>query len=69
MNCACIESVNKRLAPHNHRLQLSHNLTVDDARPVIGLLKIGTASGQPGFHMIPSFCPFCGKKYEKKTPA
>ena len=69
MTCDCIKSIDEKLAPRNTRLALTITLTKNlDAFPTIATEQIDKGRGRPkAVSMIPSFCPFCGVKYEREA--
>ncbi len=68
MSCECIETVNEKLAARNTRLTMTITLTQGlDAYPTIATEQVKTGIGMPkAIGMIPSYCPFCGGKYERE---
>lgn len=64
--CECIEKIDEMLKPHNTKL----GLTVVFGQPVTVFPSLETEQiekgrGKPKAKaMLPSFCPFCGTKYE-----
>lgn len=68
MACDCITMINEKLVSRNTRLALTITLTKDlDAYPTIATEQIDKGRGRPkAVSMIPSFCPFCGVKYERE---
>ncbi|RWE55180.1 MAG: hypothetical protein EOS24_23790 [Mesorhizobium sp.] len=69
MACECIETVNQKLSPRNTRLALTITFAAPglNAFPSIGTEQIEKGRGRPkAIGMIPSFCPFCGTKYERE---
>lgn len=63
--CTCIEDVNAKLAQRNTRLSLA--LVFSDPvgeRLMITTEVIEKKRGAKACVMFPSFCPFCGEKYQ-----
>jgi len=64
--CKCIETVEKKLAEFHAGLQVTHVMAKGRflTFPVIGTEKTPTAPrGTRPKTMLPTYCPFCGKKY------
>lgn len=70
MSCKCIEEIDAKLAP-DHCLNTTLNFREGEVqRSIIGLIRrpewrLETRRGKPG-SFLPSYCPFCGVKYEEK---
>lgn len=60
--CNCIEEVNKKLAERGDELDLSFDLMAGKSFLVLKTVRLKGKRGKP-LLMLPSFCPFCGKKY------
>jgi predicted Zn-ribbon and HTH transcriptional regulator len=67
MTCTCIEIVNEKLAERNTKL--TQSIVLRDNRMDMTLLVatevIVKKRGQSALLMQPSYCPFCGAKYEE----
>lgn len=70
MTCKCIEEMNAKLGEHNTRLCVTFGFPRDGSpsftRPHIQTEKIETRKRVGAVLAIPSFCPFCGERYEAK---
>lgn len=65
MACDCITRLNEKLRPHNTRLALTIGFGGIGTVPSIGTEQIEKGRGQPpAVAMLPTFCPFCGTKYD-----
>lgn len=66
MACNCIEAINGKLAERNSKL--SFGLVVRgnkmDVSIVIGTEVIEKKRGARPTGVVPTFCPFCGVKYD-----
>jgi len=73
MACDCIETVSEKLAP-DHRLNTTMVFGEGEiSKPMIALIRRDTWTpekrrGKPG-HILCTFCPFCGVRYEPEPPA
>ena len=69
MACNCINEMNDRMVEHNTRLCVTFGFPRDGSpsytRPALMTEKINTRNRNRVL-AIPSFCPFCGGKYEKE---
>lgn len=71
--CTCIADINAKLAP-DHTLNCTLAFRAGEVeRPIIGLVrrdtwKLETRRNKPS-SFLPSFCPFCGEKYQDATLA
>lgn len=68
MTCTCIEEMDLKLAEHNTRLQVTFGFPRDGSpsytRPFLGTEKIESRKrGGPAL-ALPTYCPFCGAKYD-----
>lgn len=67
--CDCIAMANKEFADMGQRLkthdlmELCGNQLEFTRLPVIGVEKTEPRSRKPLNPVVPSYCPFCGKKY------
>jgi len=66
--CNCIANFNERLLEHNTRIVETLGIPRDGSasfiRPTIRAEKIDTRTrGGPAI-IIPTYCPFCGERYE-----
>lgn len=67
--CNCIEITNKALVEKDLNTQLSIAFSLKPEVPhkvIIATEKIDQKNRKKPITLIPSFCPFCGKKYEEK---
>lgn len=67
--CKCMDEMNAKLAAHNTRLCVTFGFPRDGSpsytRPYLQTEKIETRKRVGPALAIPSFCPFCGAKYER----
>lgn len=66
--CDCIKKIDDKLAENEQCLNVVWGIGVNPSRPLIGLIRkdrwqIESRRNKPK-HMIASFCPFCGEKYD-----
>jgi hypothetical protein len=69
--CKCLVIVDKKLSAMHTRVSLTHILIKGSflSFPTILTEKTqGAPRGSRPKTMVPSFCPFCGKKYPSGTP-
>lgn len=68
MSCNCIEEMDAKLVEHNTRLVVTFGFPRDGrpayVRPKLGTEKIETRKRGAAVLVIPTFCPFCGERYE-----
>ena len=62
MSCKCITDADKKLASKNAKLTVTFNL-MGQVFPQIMVEKADTKKRGPLPILVPTFCPFCGKKY------
>ncbi len=62
-NCKCIDTIDEMLAKHNTKLDVVLFITGDCVASIATIKKDKKKSGKPKT-MLPSFCPFCGVKYD-----
>lgn len=65
--CDCITKVDELLAERNGRLYVTINLMNGKAYPKLGVEKKETRSRTKPPLMIPTYCPFCGQRYEEEA--
>lgn len=65
--CDCIANVNKLLADHNGRLVCTYNLSNGRDYPKLEMEKADSKNRKKPPLMIPTYCPFCGKRYEPEA--
>ncbi|WP_185961598.1 hypothetical protein [Telmatospirillum sp. J64-1] len=58
--------MNKLLAEHNGQIVETMNLRTGQGYPVIKVEKVNSRSRKSPPLAIPTFCPFCGTKYERE---
>ncbi len=68
MSCNCIDNMEPLLAEHNTRLVVTFGFPRDD-RPAFVRPKLSTEKIEPRKRVgpviaVPTFCPFCGERYE-----
>lgn len=70
MSCKCIDKLNKELAKDKRQATLELTLTMDGkAYPYMSAAyKKGKQIKDRHITVVPAFCPFCGKRYEKEAP-
>lgn len=68
MACDCVGTINSALAEHNGRLCETLMLRPSGVRPTIMVEKIKPRGKSPPV-ALPTFCPFCGTRYEPKPDA
>ena len=62
--CDCITKVNELIVKESGvRLCHTTNLTTGQSRVAITTEAIPGKKKAKGYHLIPSYCPFCGEKY------
>ena len=68
MACDCISVIDAKLAEHNTRICVTFGFPRDGSpsftRPHIMTEKIVTRTRGSAMLAIPSYCPFCGERYE-----
>lgn len=71
MSCNCIHEINAMLAQRNTCLGLTFGfpppgstLTEVSQRPILMTEKIVARKKGRAAIMVPTFCPFCGERYE-----
>lgn len=69
MTCNCIALIERELAAHNTRLALSFTLQGMKAYPMILTELIEKKRGAKPMKIMPSYCPWCGVKYEQTEEA
>ena len=65
--CDCITTINGLLSEKNTRLAVTISWGTGDAYPTIMTEKVETKKRGTSPVVIPTFCPFCGVKYEKRS--
>jgi len=70
MSCKCIENLNKELAKDERASQLELTIRMDGMTfPYMSATyKKGKQIKERHITIIPTFCPFCGKRYERRRP-
>ena len=69
MSCMCIDKLNEKLEEDERRAKLEVTFTMDGQMyPYMSAIyRKGTQIKERHIAIIPTFCPFCGKRYEKKA--
>lgn len=62
--CDCIQKVNEKLEEQNAQLETAFDYTNSCAFLVIKTIKTIRHKRNKALPILPSYCPFCGKKYE-----
>lgn len=65
IECRCISMVNEQLSKHNTQLdtKIIGILTGKPREvPVVATVKLNTRKHDPAKTVVPTYCPFCGKK-------
>lgn len=69
--CKCVEEFNAKLADHNTKIVETLCIPRDGSpaytRPTIRTEKIETRKRVGPAIAVPSFCPFCGTRYEAEA--
>jgi hypothetical protein len=67
VSCDCIERVTELLVRERKvKLLITVNLTTGQSKVQIPTEPVA-GEKRPKFHLIPKFCPFCGKEYEPEA--
>lgn len=62
--CNCLDKMNKALAPQNTEVDYLYFLTKGYALPKLSTSRIqNLRDGKKAVQVVPTYCPFCGKKY------
>ncbi len=73
MGCSCLAEFSDKLAEHNTRICVTFGFPRDGSpsfmRPTIQTEKIETRKRVGPVLAIPTFCPFCGARYEPEQRA
>lgn len=66
MSCKCIGKLNKEMAKDERKATLALTLTMDgNVYPYMSATyKTGKQVKERHITVVPTFCPFCGKRYE-----
>lgn len=68
MACDCVSEMNAKLAEHNTKIIETFGFPRDGSpvytRPKIDVEKIETRKRLGPALAVPTFCPFCGERYE-----
>lgn len=73
--CNCVEEVDAKLAAEGFNTRLGHTLHMVRrgklgemvSLPMLTTMVVEKKRGARAKLVIPSFCPFCGKKYDLET--
>jgi len=66
--CDCIGGINGLLIQHNSKLVIAYNAfneKMPDSMPTIMTEKIETKKKGKAQIVVPSYCPFCGVRYDQ----
>ena len=73
MPCECIDQMNAKLREHNTEIEETLCFPRDGSPiftlPMIGTKKIESRVRKGPALAIPSFCPFCGERYQPQPAA
>ena len=71
--CTCLKEFNEQLREHNTEITVTFGIPRDGSpmyiRPKISTEKIETRKRVGPVLVVPTFCPFCGTRYEPKPAA
>lgn len=62
--CDCASKMNKELEKKNGQLDMAVFIMKGIALPQIATLKVNTKLREKPPLVVPTYCPFCGQKYE-----
>ena len=73
MACDCISVMDAKLAEHNTRIAVTFGFPRDGSpaftRPTIETEKVESRKRGGRALALPTFCPFCGERYEAEIAA
>jgi hypothetical protein len=74
MACECLNTVDQRMRDAGHNCRIARSYLLDGPKvgifPTITTQLIEKKRGEKPLALIPTFCPFCGERYNKEaTPA
>ncbi|MGN7832630.1 hypothetical protein ACTJI2_13570 [Pseudoxanthomonas sp. 22568] len=73
MACDCLKTVDQRMLDAGHNCAIARSYVFDGPKtgvyPTITTKLIEKKRGEKPLALIPTFCPFCGKRYADEPSA